>query len=678
LKGVKVESIRNFVLIGHGSSGKTSLGESILFKAGITRRKGSVDQGNSVLDSDPEEIKRKISINLAVAHVSWKDRWMNLIDTPGYLDFAGEVAAGIRVADNAVVVLDASSGVEVGAEKYWEMAQKRSLPGFIFVNKMTSQEIDLDQLIEDIRGYFGTKAVPVQWPIGKGDKFEGVVDLLRGDLDRLGSDKGKGESLRDSLKESIIELSESLLDRYLGGEDIPAQELVGPLKDGIIKGEIIPILFGDALSDKGVEELLDFIAEFGASPLDLGAVKGKRGDEEVDVEPRPDNPMVSFVFKTLTEAHLGELYYVRVYSGTLEPGKEVLNVNLNRPEKINQIYLVQGKDRKETDGLVAGMIGVLVKLKETKTGHTLASKDFPVLLPGIEFPVPNVSVAIVPRAREDEERVSEGLARLHDEDPTFEFKYDPELKQTLIYGIGELHLDVIVSKLKDKFNVNVDTEKPRIPYRETIRKPAQAMGKYVKQTGGRGQYGICYIKIEPLKRGEGYEFVNQIFGGAIPSSFIPSVETGIKKAMQKGALAGYPVVDVKVTLYDGKYHPVDSSNLAFEIAGSMAFKEAEAQADPYLLEPIYEVEVIVPEEYMGDVIGDLNARRGKILGMEVEGKLQKIKALVPLAELHKYSSTLRSITKGRGIFSLKFSHYDEVPKEIAQKVIQEAKKEEEK
>ncbi len=557
------------------------------------------------------------------------------------------------------------------------MAKKKGLPGFIFVNKMTSPEIDLDKLINEIRGFFGNNAVPVQWPIGMGEKFQGVVDLLRGDLSQLGNGKDKAESMRDSLKESIIELSEELLDRYLGGEEIPVDELLATLRKGIISGDIIPILFGDALSEKGVEELMDFIAEFGASPLDVPPEKGKKGEEEVTLEAKPDAPMVSFVFKTLTEAHLGELYFVRVYSGTLEPGKEVLNVNLNRPEKINQIYLVQGKERKETDGLVAGMIGVLVKLKETKTGHTLASKDFPVELPGIEFPVANVSVAIVPKAREDEERVSEGLSRLHDEDPTFTFRYDPELKQTLIYGLGELHLDVIVSKLKDKFNVNVDIQKPKIPYRETIRKPAQAMGKYVKQTGGRGQYGICYIKIEPLKRGEGYEFVDAIFGGAIPSQFIPSVEAGIKKAMQKGVLAGYPVVDVKITLYDGKHHPVDSSNLAFEIAGSMAFKEAQAQADPYLLEPIYEVEVIVPEECMGDVIGDLNARRGKILGMEMEGKMQKIRALVPLAELYKYSSTLRSITKGRGMFTMKFSHYDEVPKEIAQRVIQEAKQQQE-
>ncbi len=673
-----VNAIRNFALIGHGGSGKTSLAEALLYKAKVTNRLNSPDQGNSILDFDPEEIKRKITINLAVAHFEWKGKWMNLIDTPGYLDFAGEVAAGLRAADNAIVVIDASSGVEVGAEKYYEIAKKRGIPRIIFVNKMKSPEINVDSLIQELKEAFGNGVVPVQIPIGSGENFEGVFDLISGDPSTLsGETKEYAESKIEELKEATIELSEELLEKYMEGEEISTEELARTLREGIISGELIPVLFGEAKELIGVEELADFIAEYGASPVNAPKEIGKMGDEEVEIVPDPNEPLVAFVFKTISELHVGELYLVKVYSGTLTPGIEVINANLGRTEKINQVYLVRGKERKETDKLIPGMIGALVKLKETKTGHTLCSKDRPVVLQGIEFPHPTISVAIVPKTREDQEKVSEGLSRLRDEDPTFEFHYDPELKQTLISGLGEIHLDVIVSKLRDKFGVNVETSKPKIPYRETIRKPAQAMGKYVKQTGGHGQYGICYIKIEPLPRGGGYEFVNEIFGGAIPSQFIPSVEAGIKKAMEKGVLAGYKVVDVKVTLYDGKYHPVDSSNLAFEIAGSMAFKEAEANADPYLLEPIYEVEVRVPEEYMGDVIGDLNARRGRILGMEAEGKMQIIKAHVPLAELYKYSSTLRSITKGRGTFTMKFSHYQEVPKEIAQKIIEEAKKEQE-
>ncbi len=680
MKGITVDKIRNFAFIGHGGAGKTSLGEAVLYKAGVTNRLGSVDQGNSILDFSSEEQKRKISINLAVSHFEWNKKWMNLVDTPGYLDFAGEVHAALRVVDNVVVVVDAASGVEVGTEKYWEVADKRKLPRIVFINKCKTPDINLEQVVNELKETFGSSITPFQLPIGSGPDFKGVFDLLKGDLSTLPDDlKAEAESQMESLKESIIELSDELLEKYFGGEEITDQEMAEALRKGIVNGDIIPVLFGEAKEAIGVEELLNFIAEYGASPADLPPEIGQKGEEEVEVIADPDGPMVAFVFKTFSELHVGELYFIRMFSGKLEPGTEVLNANLGRTEKVNQIYLVRGRERKETDGLIAGMIGALVKLKETKTGHTLTSKDFPVVLKGIEFPEPLTSVAIIPKTREDEEKVSEGLSRLHDEDPTFEFKYDPELHQTLIYGLGEQHLDVIISKLRDKFNVSVDTARPKIPYRETIRKPAQGMGRFVKQTGGRGQYGVCYIKIEPLPRGEGFQFEDQIFGGAIPKNFIPSVELGIKKAMEKGVL-GAKVVDVKVILYDGKYHPVDSSNFAFEVAGSIAFKDAEEKADPYLLEPIYEVEVIVPDEYMGDVIGDINARRGRILGMETAGKMQKIKAHVPLAELYKYSSTLRSITKGRGVFTMKFSHYDEVPREIAQKVIEELtrKNEEEK
>lgn len=671
-----VEKIRNVVFIGHGGSGKTTLAEAIFYKTGVTNRMGSIDQGNTIMDYDEEEIKRKFSIRLSVGYVDYNGFNINLIDTPGYLDFAGEVHAGVRVADNAVVVIDASSGVEVGTEKYFELAKKKGIPVFVFINKMTAPEIHLDALWEELKGLFGHHVTPFQLPLGKGANFKGVFDLVKGDINSL-PEEFKAEALkeRERFRENIIETSEELLEKYMSGEEIKDEELIPVLKASILRQEIIPVLFGEARDAIGVVELLDAIVNFGASPKDVKPEVGKLSGNSVEIIPDVDGKAVAFVFKTFQEAHLGEVSIIKVLSGKIESGKEYLNSRTQRMEKINQMYIIRGADRKETSALSAGMIGALVKLKETKTNDTLSDKDYPVEVEPMIFPEPLVSIAIVPQSREDQDKVGEGLNRLKSEDPTIDFRYDPELKQTLLWGLGEMHLDVVISRLKEKYGVNVITERPKIPYRESIRKVAEGFGKYVKQTGGHGQYGICNIRIEPLPRGGGYEFVNQIFGGAIPSNFIPAVETGVKKAMESGVLAGAKVVDVRVILYDGKYHPVDSSNLAFEIAGSLAFKDAQSKADPYLLEPIYELEVTVPEEFMGDVIGDINARRGRILGMDSQGRYQVIKALVPLAELYKYSSTLRSITKGRGTFTMKFSHYDEVPAEIAKKIIEEAKKE---
>ncbi len=672
-----VDKIRNVTIVGHGGCGKTSLCEAIFFKAGVTTRMGSVEQGNTIMDYDDEEIKRKFSVRLSVGYVEYNDHFINLVDTPGYLDFAGEVYAGLRIADNVLVVVDATSMVEVGTEKYFEAAKKKGVPVFIFVNKMTGQEINLDALWEDMRQSFGPGITPFQLPMGKGSDFKEVIDLVSGDVNAFPSDlKEKALKERERLRENIIETSEELLEKYMSGEEISDDELLPVLKNAILKQQVIPVLYGDAKEAIGVEELLKAVINFGASPSDAKPETGKLEGNDVEIAANPDGKTVAFVFKTFQEAHLGEVSVIKVLSGKMESGKEYLNVRSQRAEKINQMYLIRGSDRKDTPSLSAGMIGALVKLKETRTNDTLSDKDFAVELPPIEFPAPLVSIAIIPESREDQDKVSEGLNKLKNEDQTIDFKYDPELKQTLLWGLGEMHLSVVISKLKDRYGVNVRTEKPKIPYRESIRKPAEGFGKYVKQTGGHGQYGVCNIKIEPLPRGGGYEFVNQIFGGAIPNNFIPAVETGVKKAMESGALAGSKVVDVKVILYDGKYHPVDSSNLAFEIAGSLAFKEAQLKADPYLLEPIYELEVTVPEEFMGEVIGDINSRRGKILGMDSEGRYQVIKALVPLAELYNYSSTLRSITKGKGTYTMKFSHYDEVPAEIAKKIIEEAKKEE--
>ncbi len=662
--------MRVVLFTGHGGCGKTQLAEAILYKAKVVQKLGKPSEGTSILDYDPEEIERKISINLSCAHFKYKNEDFEIIDTPGFLDFQGEFLAGIEVTDGVILVIDSTSGIQTGTEIFGQKIFEKKLPCMIFVSKMKAENSNPDGLIEKLKETFeGTSFFPLQFPKGKGTNFEGIWNIFD---ENLPQDLKK---IREKYTESVIELSEKLITRYLEGEEISVSELKETLKRGIKNGEIVPILYGDSIEGIGIEELLDAIIEYFPSPFERRYKAIDLEEKEVEIVPSSEGDLISFVFKTFTEPHLGEIYYIRVFNGLLKAGTEVLNANKGVKEKINQIFKIIGKERKETDVLKTGEIGAVVKLKNTSTSHTLSLPEKNLKIKPIEFPNPSISIAIVPLSKQDEEKVMEALQKVSFEDPTFRFYYDPELKQRIIEGLGSVHLDVIISKIKRKFGVNVKTERPKIPYRETIRKKAEAMGKYVKQSGGRGQYGICFIRIEPKKRGEGYEFVNDIFGGAIPSNFIPAVETGIKKAMQSGILAGYPVVDVKVTLYDGKYHEVDSSNIAFEIAGSMAFREAQQKAEPYLLEPIYEIEVIIPEEYMGEIIGDLNARRGKILGMEGFGKKQKIKAYVPLVEMYRYADSLKSITKGKGVFSMKFSHYEEVPSEIAARVINEAKRE---
>lgn len=686
-----IKKIRNVGFFGHGSCGKTSICDVIMYLLKQNTRIGRVDNGTSLFDYDEEEINRKISINLALSYGLYKEYLFNIVDTPGYLDFIGEVYAGVRAIDAGIIVVDSSSGVEVGTEMAYKILSDNKKPIIFFINKLKKEHTDFYKTLDELKKNFHSKIFALFLPIDKELNFSGIYDLLENKIYLYEQDEVKISDtipdeiskIKDEYYEKIIEacadVDEEIMNDYLEGKEISKERLKNAIKKGILNCELSPVLLGDALNNIGINLLLDFAVTYLPSPIDNFKIKviDINNNEEKEFEINEKEPL-AFVFKTLSDPHIGDLNIIRVYSGVIEPGISLLNTFTSREEKINQIYYLKGKERQETNKLRAGEIGALVKLKETKTNHTLTSPNSLIKIPPIEFPPPSISVAIVPKTKGDEERISNGLHRLSDEDPTFTFYYDYELKQQLINGLGELHLDVIISRLKRRFNVNIDLEKPKVPYRETIRKEASAMGKYVKQSGGRGQYGICYIKIEPLERGKGYEFVNQIFGGAIPASYIPAVETGIKKALENGVLAGYKVVDVKVTLYDGKYHPVDSSNLAFEIAGSLAFKEAQKLGDPYLLEPIYNIEVVCPEASMGEVIGDLNARRGKILGIEAEGKMQKIKALVPYAELYKYSSTLRSITQGRGYFTMKFSHYEEVPRELTLKIIEEAKKEKEK
>ncbi|TET45681.1 elongation factor G [candidate division TA06 bacterium] len=685
MKDYNIEKIRNICLASHGGSGKTTLAEAMLYDAKATTRLGKVDAGNSIMDYDQDEIDRKCSINLSLAHFNWKDKFLNLIDTPGYADFMGERIAGMRVADSCIIVIDVASGLEVGTEMAWQEADKMNLPRILFVNKMTKENVNFREILEKIIERFGTSVLPLQIPIGSGSSFKGVVDLI--EEKAITYENGKMteseipddmkesfESFKEKMVESVAETEDSLTEKYLD-KGLSREEVITGLKAGVTSGKLFPVLCGDAFSRAGVDRLLDGISKYLPSPKDRPPITGK--DKSATRENSPDAPLSALVFKTLVEPHVGELNLVRVYSGVLSSGREVINSTKGSAEKISQIFLFKGKERIEVKEIKAGNIGALVKLKNTRTGDTLADKGNPIVLEGIDFPRPAASIAIVPRTKGDEDRVSSGLARIAEEDPTFSVKYDAELKQTLIYGLGELHLEVVVSRLRRKFGVDMELVKPRIPYRETVRRKVEVQGKYKKQSGGRGQYGDVWVRFEPLKRGSGFEFVNGVVGGSIPSKYIPSVEKGIRGAMQKGVIAGYPTVDLKATAYDGSYHSVDSSDIAFKIAGSLAFKKGQETADSYLLEPISAVEVVIPEEYMGDVMGDLNSRRGKIQGMESEGTLQKIKAAVPQAEMYRYSSQLRSMTQGRGTFSQTFSHYEEVPREIAERIISETAKEKE-
>jgi len=662
LSNFETNQLRLLALVGNSASGKTTVGEALLYSAGVTTR---LETGN--LDFSPEEKKRGTTISSSVADIPWGDALIQLIDTPGYIDFQADVLGALAVADNVALVVDVGGGT-AGLERFWEKARPGAAKMFL-VTKCKSPDTDPLSALREIQEVFGVSCQPVVFPVGKGTDFSGVISLLG---DPAGIPEEAME-VRSALIESIVEADDALMEKYLSDQEITGEELRGAVKQALSSGSLTPVFFAEAKEGIGIKEFGDFIAGFGLSLADMPPVNA--GDSEL--KPDPAGEPVALVFKTITEAHLGEIYYARLFSGTLKPGMELFNTSSGESEKINAVYGIVGAERRELPAAVPGQVIALVKLKSTATGHTLATKTNPITLPWIELPKALHFVAIKPKARGDEEKLSEALSRLNAEDPSFVYRYDPELKQHLLYGYGDIHIDVILSKMAEKFKVQVDKEKPKIPYREAIRTKAEAMGRYVKQTGGHGQYGICYIRIEPLPRGAEYEFVNEIFGGAIPKEFIPAVEGGIKKAMASGTLAGYPVVDVKVTLYDGKYHEVDSSNMAFEIAGSLAFKEAEANANPYLLEPIMNLTVWVPDESMGDVISEINARRGRIQGMEPQGRWQVIKAMVPMAELLDFTASLRAKTRGRGWFDMEFSHYDEVPPDIAKRVIQAAQAEKE-
>ncbi len=689
MKGYTPDKLRNVAFVGHAHTGKTTLISAILFDTGQTSRLLKVDQGNTVTDFDPEEIDRKITISTAVAFCFYKDHKINMIDTPGFGNFMWDTRAGLRAADSAVVMVDATAGVEVQTEKAWEILEELELPRIFVVNKLERENADFFRAVESIKEYFGRTAVPVQIPVGSEKDFRGVVDLVKMkayiyERDESGKFqetevpdevKEAAEKARGELIEMVAETDEELMEKYLE-DQMSEEDFIKGLRKAVLNRSLYPVLALSALSNIAVHPLLNFIISTLPSPLEIPPVKAFDKDgNEIEVKPSPDEPFSAFVFKTMSDPYAGRITVFRIFSGKIKADATVYNSTKDADEKLTGLYFLMGKEQHATEEAQAGDIVATTKLKETLTGDTLCSKDRIVKFPPLKLPEPSISFAIEPKTKKDEEKISNALHKLSEEDPTFRAERDPDTKELIISGNGQLHVEVLISKMKKRYGVEVELKPPKIPYRETIKGTADVQGKYKKQTGGRGQYGDVKIKMEPLPRGKDFEFVDQIFGGAIPKNFIPAVEKGIQEARKKGVLAGYPTVDFRVILYDGSYHPVDSSDLAFQIAASMAFKKGAKMANPTLLEPIMLVEVYVPEQYMGDVMGVLNGKRGRILGMETKGKKAVIKAYVPMAEMLDFEPVLTSITGGRGSYHMEFSHYDEVPQHLQQKIIEQAKAE---
>ncbi|MBN1350267.1 elongation factor G [candidate division KSB1 bacterium] len=690
MKDLSTEKIRNIALLSHGGVGKTSLAEALAFCAGVSNRLGNIEDGTTISDYSQDEIERKVSISSSMLHFQWQKHKLNLIDTPGYFDFVGEVVGALRVVDSAIVLVDAAAGIEVGTESNWQLAAKSNLPRLLFVNKVNREHANFDNVVEAAQQRFGHETVILQFPVNQGEGFDAIIDLVKMKMLTFADDKSgkyteseipaefadRANELRSNLEETIAENDEALLEKFCELGELEHKEFINGLRNEVINQNIFPVLCGSATRNIGVQSLIDFIITFCPSPIDMPEEEGLKPNTEEKLS-RPADitaPTSIFVFKINSEMHIGELSFFKVISGELKPGSDLLNTTQGANEKIGQIFSMNGRNRSDATSFIAGDIGATVKLKSTHTGDTLCEKRDPIVFAKIAFPEPVIRVAVEPKTKGDEEKIGAGLSSIHEEDPTFVVKYDPEIKQTVMSGQGELQLDIVVKRLKEKYGVEVNVIQPKIPYLETIRAKVEAQGKFKKQSGGRGQYGDCHLRIEPLPRGEGFVFSDEIVGGVIPGKYIPAVEKGVRETMEEGVLAGYRVVDIKVAVYYGSYHSVDSSDMAFKIAASMGFKKAFMEAKPMLLEPIYNIEVTVPEEYMGDVMGDISSRRGKIQGMEAEGPFQIIKAKVPLAELYKYSTTLRSLTQGRGLHRRSFSHYEQVPNENAEKIIAESQK----
>ena len=688
MKQYRTDQIRNIAIIAHSGAGKTSLVEAMLYNGGAIERMGAVDSGTSAADYAADEIERKTTLNCSVCIAEWEGHKLNLIDTPGAEDFYGDLYSVLRIVDAVVVVVDATTGVEGGTEKVWEVADKYGLPRLIFINKMDKENASFENTLASIEETLETRAVPIQLPIGKEDDFSGVVDVIqmaaylhpdgnkRAAKAEIPADlETQAEETREALVEVAAESNDELIEKFFEGE-LSDEEIQNGLKLGILENQFAPILCGAALNNIGAQQLMDTLVKGCPSPVDVGAVRSAENEEETR-EPSPDASMSAVIFKSIADPFAGQLSFFRVYSGILRADTQVSNSTRGQIERLGKTTFMNGKNSISTPQVEAGDIGALTKLAATQTGNTLCDRDASIQLAGIDFPNSVLSYAIRPTREGDDEKLMTALTRMSEEDPVFRIERNEATKQLLVSGLGDQHIIVNRERMANKFGVETTVEPPKVPYRETIRRRVQSVqGRHKKQSGGRGQFGDVMINMSPLARGEGFEFVNNIVGGAIPRNYIPAVEKGIRERMGRGLLAGFPLVDIQIDLYDGKYHPVDSSDMAFQIAGSMAFATAVEQADPSLLEPVMNVTITVPEQFMGNIIGDLNGRRGQVMGVEQMGKKQAIQANVPLAEMLRYSIDLKSMTSARGNFTMEFSHYEIAPDDVAQKVIAALKTEE--
>ena len=687
MKEFRSADIRNFAIVGHGASGKTMLCEAMLACAGEINRMGSIETKNTVSDYHHDEHERQISIHSSPLHLEWMNKKFNIIDTPGYLDFIGEAISSLAVVDMAVVLLQAVNGVEVGTEQVWSFASKNNIPKVLVVNGLDREHTKFDDILNNAKGHFGKNVFPMQLPVNTGPGFNQIIDVLRSELITYNTDgsgkyiesdlpdewKSRVEELHQELIEFVAESDDSLLEKFFEQGNLSEEEMRSGIHDAIQNQSFTPLFCTSASINVGVTRFMEFVSKYGSSPVDRGTVVAKtlKSDEEVSVNLDGDEPVVN-VFKTISEAHVGDLSFFRVYSGSVNTGMDMLNTTRSKTERFGQMYLLNGKNRMSVNHLNAGDIGAVVKLKDTHTSNTLCSQKFQVIMDPVLLPNSNIHMGIIPKAKGDEEKLAIGLSTLHEEDPTFVYQVDPELHQTVISGQGELHLQVSIQRLQRRFDIEINTFKPRIPFRETIKGKGEAKYRHKKQSGGAGQFAEVWMRIEPKERGGGVEFISSLVGQNVDRVFVPSVEKGVLSACEDGVLANYRVVDLIVDFYDGKQHPVDSKDIAFQIAGKGAFKEAFNSAQPCLLEPIMDVEVRVPEDFMGDVMGDVSSRRGKIMGMDNEGSFQVIKAKIPQSELYHYSTVIRSLTGGRGLHSESFSHYEYLPKELQKRFVTES------
>ena len=681
-----LEKTRNIGIMAHIDAGKTTTTERILYYTGVNHKIGEVHDGAATMDWMEQEQERGITITSAATTCHWKGYRVNIIDTPGHVDFTVEVERSLRVLDGSVAVFSAKDGVQTQSETVWRQADHYHVPRIAFINKMDTVGADFLHAVKTMDTRLHARAIPMQLPIGAQDTFSGIVDLLTRQAEIYDSDDGKQyhiedvpadladevEELREKIIETAAEGSDELMEKYLDGQELTLEEVKASLRQQVLDCKLFPVFCGSAYKNKGIQMLLDAVLDYLPSPLDVPPVKGTTLDgEEVTREASDSAPMASLAFKIMADPFVGKLAFFRVYSGIMNQGTYVLNSTKGKKERVGRILQMHANHRKEIDCAYSGDIAAAVGFKDVTTGDTLCEVDHPIILEKMEFPDPVISVAVEPKTKADQEKMGNALQRLAEEDPTFKVHTDPESNQTIISGMGELHLDIIVDRMRREFNVDCTVGKPQVAYRETIRKSVESEGKFIRQTGGHGQYGHCWLRLEPMEPGKGFEFENAVVGGVIPKEFINPIQTGVEAAMEDGVVAGYPMVDIKVTVYDGSYHDVDSSEMAFKVAGSMAFKDGAKKADPVLLEPYMSVEVDVPEEYMGDVIGGLNSRRGRIEGMETENGESRIKGFVPLSEMFGYATGLRSSTQGRGTFTMTFDHYEEVPKAISQQITEE-------